>query len=210
VLPYTAESLFTSFAQYHAGIWPLPPVALALALAAVLLTLRPVPGGPRIAAAILAAGWLWTGIGYQILFFARYNFVAPLYGALFVVQGLLLLWAAARDRLAFRFDGATPGWIGLALAVIALAWPLIDRLSGQPWMADRIAGLAPTPTVVLTFALLLLASRPPVHLAIIPLLWSLVAGATAWILWIPQDLLLPVIGAFGSGLILWKRCRYSA
>jgi hypothetical protein len=211
MLPYTAETLFASFAQYNTGLWPLPPMALLLALGAIVLTLRPVPGRSRIVAAILAAAWLWTGIGYHMLHFARFDFVAPVYGALFVVEGLLLLSAAPRGRPSFRFGGGLPGRVGLALALVALAWPLVDRMFGQPWMAERIVGLAPAPTVVLTFGMLLLASgRTPIHLAIIPLAWTLVAGATAWILWIPQDLPLPVVGVVGFGLLLWKRWRYAA
>jgi hypothetical protein len=46
-----------------------------------------------------------------------------------------------------------------------------------------------------------------VHLAVIPLLWTLVAGATAWILAITQDLALPVAGLGAFGLILWKNRR---
>jgi len=211
MLPYTAEILFASFGQYNAGLWPLPLLALVLALAAILLTLRRVPGGSRMVAVILAAGWLWTGIGYHMLHFARLNFMAPLYGALFVLEGLLLLWAARRARPIFRFDRRPLSWVGLALALAAAAWPLVDRLFGEPWVAGRIAGLAPEPTVVLTFGILLLASGGPrLYLAIIPVLWTLVASATGWILWIPQDLPLAVIGVAGFGALLWKQWRSPA
>ena len=56
--------------------------------------------------------------------------------------------------------------------------------------------------------LLLGAGRTPLHLALIPLLWTLIAGATAWILGIPQDLALPVVGIGAIVLILWKNRRY--
>ena len=71
-----------------------------------------------------------------------------------------------------------------------------------------MVGLAPGPTAVFTLGLLLLTARP--HAApprVIPLLWTLVAGATAWILAIPQDLALPVAGLGGFALILWKNRR---
>jgi hypothetical protein len=205
MLPFTADILFSSLAQYNRALWPLPVLALLLSLGAIVLTLRPVRwSGPAIGV-LLAAAWLWTGIGYHFLHFARLDFAAPIYGAAFVVQGLLLVWAVLRGRLAFRRHAGLFGWIGLALAIVAVAWPLVDWLAGQRWQAGRVAGLAPAPTTVLTFGLLLLAKgRTPLYLAIIPLLWTLVAGATAWILSIPQDLALPVVGAGGFGLLLWK------
>jgi hypothetical protein len=209
MLPFTADILFSSFAQYNRALWPLPSLTLLLCLGAIVLTLRPVRwSGPTIGV-LLAAAWLWTGIGYHVLHFARLNFAAPIYGAVFVVQGMLLVWAVLRGRLAFRFHAGLSAWIGIALAIVAVAWPLVDWLSGESWQAGRVAGLAPAPTVVLTFGLLLLAEgRAPLYLAIIPLLWSLVAGATAWILAIPQDLALPVMGVGAFGLLVWKNQRW--
>jgi len=52
--------------------------------------------------------------------------------------------------------------------------------------------------------LLLVVGRTPLRLAIIPLTWTLVAGATAWILAIPQDLALPAAGIGAFARILWK------
>jgi hypothetical protein len=211
MLPFTADILFSSIAQYNRALWPLPPMALLLGLAAVLLTVRPVRDGNRLIGAYLAAAWLWIGIGYHLLHFARLDFAAPLYGALFVLEGLLFLWIAIRGRLAFRFRGGTVGWAGLALAMLALAWPLVDRLAGLGWQAERVVGLVPAPTTILTLALLLLvAGRTPWYLAIVPLLWTVVAGATAWILWIPQDLGLPAAGLLAIGLLLWKNRRYGS
>jgi hypothetical protein len=211
MLPFTADILFSSIAQYNRALWPMPPIALLLGLGVVLLTLRPVRDGNRLIGALLAASWLWIGIGWQLLHFARLDFAAPLYGALFVVEGLLLLWIAIRGRPVFRYRGGLAGWGGLALAMLALAWPLVDRLAGVSWQSERVVGLAPAPTTVLTLALLLLvAGRTPWRLAIIPLLWTLIAGAMAWILWIPQDLALPVVGVCAAGLLLWKNRRYAA
>lgn len=210
MLPFTAEILFASFAQYNRAWWPLPLLALALALAAIALTLRPVRHGGRATGALLALAWVWVGVGYHILHFAAIDFAAPLYGAAFVLEGLLLAWTGvARCKLAFRFDGDLPGWCGLVLALAAtLPLPLADALTGHGWQSLRLVGLAPGPTAAFTLGLLLLtAGRTPVHLALIPLLWTLVAGARAWILSIPQDLALPVAGVAACALILWKNRR---
>jgi hypothetical protein len=208
MLPFTAEILFSSFEQYNRALWPLPILAVALALAIVLLTLRPVRGGDRAIGALLAAAWVWIGVGYHFLHLDAIDFAAPLYGAFFVLEGLLFGWAAMLRGLAFRFDADLFGWAGLALALAAtLVWPLAD-LPGHGWQSLRLAGLAPGPTAVFTLGLLLLTEgRAPLHLALIPLLWTMVAGATAWLLAIPQDLALPVAGLVGFVLLLRKSRR---
>ena len=210
MLPFTAEILFSSFEQYNRALWPLLILAPVLGLAIALLTLRPVPGGDRTIAALMALAWIWVGVGYHFLHFATIDFAAPVYGALFVLQGLLLAWTGvARGRLAFRFGAELFGWCGVALMLAAtVAWPLADGLLGHGWQNVRVVGLAPGPTAAFTLGLLLLtAGRTPLHLAVIPLLWTLIAGATAWILTIPQDLALPVAGLAGFGLILWSDRR---
>ncbi|MGH6898435.1 MAG: DUF6064 family protein [Geminicoccaceae bacterium] len=207
MLPFTADVLFSSFEQYNRALWSLPIVAVALALAVILLTLKPVRGGGRAIGALLAAAWVWIGVGYHYLHFATIDFAAPVYGVFFVVQGLLLAWTGvARGRLDFRFGADLFGWCGLALAIAAaVASPLADGLAGHGWRSVRVVGLAPGPTAAFTLGMLLLtAGRPPLHLAVIPLLWTLVAGAMAWVLAIPQDLALAAAGLGGFGLILWK------
>src|SRR5687768_16253137 len=101
MLPFTTEILFSSFEQYNRALWPLPMVAPALALVILALALRPVRHGDRPVGALLALAWLWVGLGYFILHFAAFDFVAPIYGVLFILQGLLVAWSAVvRGRLA--------------------------------------------------------------------------------------------------------------
>ena len=207
MLPFTSDVLFSSFETYNRALWPLPILAVAVALAMILLTLRPIRGGDRAIGALVALAWLWIGVGYHFLHFAAIDFAAPVYGAFFVLQGLLFGWSALIHRLAFRFGADLFGWAGLALTIAAaLAWPLADSL-GHGWQSARVAGLAPGPTAAFTLGLLLTAGRAPLHLAIVPILWTLVAGATAWVLTIPQDLALPVAGVGAFALILGKNRR---
>jgi hypothetical protein len=210
MLPFTAEILFSSFEQYNRALWPLQILALALALAIVLLTLRPVRHGDRAIGALVALAWIWVGARCHILHFAAIDFAAPVYGVLFVLQGLLLAWTGVvRGRIAFRFGRDLFGWCGLALALAAtFAWPLAEGLAGHGWQSVRVVGLAPGPTAAFTLGMLLLmAGRTPLHLALIPLLWTLIAGAVALVLTIPQDLALPVAGVGAFALILWKNRR---
>ena len=209
MLPFDADALFAGFAAQNADLWPAPLLALMLAAGQIVLAVRPLPGSDKVVGNLLAAGWLWVGLGWHVLTFADLNFAAPLYGAAFVLQGVLLAWATRRGRLAFGFRPDLSGWAGLMLAVAAVAlYPLADRLGGQDWAAVRVVGLAPCPTALLTLGLLLLAPiRKPLALLIIPALWTLVAGFTGWILGLAQDAALPLAGIGALTLAVWSNRR---
>jgi hypothetical protein len=52
--------------------------------------------------------------------------------------------------------------------------------------------------------LLLVASRAPLHLAAIPVLWSVIGGTAALFLGVTEDLALPVAGIGGLAIVLRK------
>jgi Family of unknown function (DUF6064) len=145
MLPFTADVLSASLQAYNRGLWPLHLLALLLALATIVLTFRPAPHGDRAVAALLAAAWIWVGIGWFYLHLATIDFAAPLYAAFFVLEGLLIAWAGlVRSPIAFRFRADLYGWTGLALALTAVAgYPLADGLTGPGWPSVRLVGLAP-------------------------------------------------------------------
>ena len=210
MLSFSPEAFLALFEQYNRAIGPAPIVAYVLGFAAVFLCFRPVPHGGRIVAAILGLMWAWNGIAYHLIHFAGINFVAPVFAAFFVIQGLLFAWTGAiKGRIAFGFRPDLAGWTGLGLAVFALAvYPLLGWLAGHGWPRAAMFGVAPCPTTIFTLGLLLLVeSRTPLHLVAIPVLWSLVGGAAAWLLAVPEDLALLLAGLCGLGLVLWKNRR---
>ena len=195
MLPYTAGVLFSFLEAYNRATGPAALFAPLLGASTLILVLRPGERTDRFVAAFLAVAFLWTGLVFHLLFFADLNFASPAYAALFVVQAALLSWTGVvRGRLRFSFQPTVRASVGLGLALYALLlYPLIDRLSGHGWWSVRAVGQAPDPTVLFTFGLLLLvAGRTPWHLLIIPTLWSLMAGFTAWWLALPQDAVLPI------------------
>jgi hypothetical protein len=206
-IPFSRDVFLSLFEIYNAAIWPAQIAAYALGLLAVLLALKPYRGSGRVVALLLAAAWLWNGVAYHMLHFATINWAAWIFGFFFVAQGLLLLVTGLlRGRLVFRFAGDAAGWAGLAMIAFAMAaYPLIGVLDGQAWPRLAPFGVAPCPTTIFTFGMLLLAEpRVPMHLLVLPALWSLIGGAAAWLIHIPQDLALPAAALLTVALALRK------
>ena len=84
--PFTADVYFSLFETYNSAIWPAQLVAYGLGILALVLALRPLAAGGRIALAVLSIFWLWNGIAYHLLHFLQINFAAPAFAALFVLS----------------------------------------------------------------------------------------------------------------------------
>jgi hypothetical protein len=213
MLPFTREQFLGVFAEYNTAVWPVQVVAYVLGLIVVVALLRPSLLGHRLAASALAAMWVWTGVAYHGLFFARINPVALAFGALFVVQGLLFVIAGvAGRRLVFGHSAGFASALGWALvAYAAVLYPLLGQSTGHAYPAQPMFGITPCPVTLFTFGVLLLTSAPvPRWLLIIPLAWSLVGGSAAFMLGVPQDWPLLFSGLTIVLLVLRDRRRAEA
>jgi hypothetical protein len=211
--PFTAETYLSLFETYNDTIWPAQLVAYGLGVLALFLALRPLAVGGRIAFAVLAAFWLWNGIAFHLLHFLQINFAALGFALLFTLQGVLFAAMAIGGRKSFRFRPDMAGWSGLLFCVFALvAYPLLGWLAGHGGPRAAAFGVAPAPTLIFTFGMLLmLEGRAPLYLAVIPLLWSLAAGSAAVIrLDIAEDWSVLIAGVVGFALLVWKRRQPSA
>ena len=206
MLPFDAEVLFSFFAQYNRDIWPAQVVAVLLCALAFFFVFRPKATSGRSIGAILVASWATCGIVFHYLQFAALNFAAPLYAAFFLAQALLLGWALLVRSREFRFRRDAFGRGGVALSALGIiGYPLIDGLAGHGWSGVRLVGVTPSPTTLFTVGLLLLLEgKTPLYLLVIPLLWSLVDGATAWLFATYEDLVLPIATIGGIGLAIFK------
>jgi hypothetical protein len=210
--PFTADAYFFLFDTYNNAIWPAQPVAYGLGIVALVLALRPLAAGGRIALAVLAIFWVWNGIAYHLLHFHQINFAALGFAALFALQGALFAGYAVGKRSILRFRTDVFGWSGLLLCLFALAaYPLLGWLAGHGWPRAAVFGVAPAPTTIFTFGMLLmLEGGAPLYLFAIPVLWSLAGGSAAvFILRIPEDVSLVVAGVVGSSMLVWKRRQQS-
>ena len=83
--------------------------------------------------------------------------------------------------------------------------PRIGALLGHGYPQSPSFGVAPCPTTIFTFGLLLWTDRPvPRPLLVIPLLWSLLGVSAAVSLGIKEDLGLVVAALLGTALLIWR------
>ena len=202
-------------ASYNYAVWPAQIPAYGLALALLWIAIRGGNGrvATRLTGTTLAAAWAWTGAVFHAQYFATVDFMAPVYGVLFLLQALLLAWAGIiRGRIAPHLHDGPVSWAGLALIAHAIVgYPAITAVIGDGVANARVVGLAPGPTVVFTLGMLMLArDRTPLHLAAVPVLWSLIAGVTAWVLGVAEEAVLPLLGLGSLALMLWKNGRRRA
>ena len=207
---FSKETFFRQFELHNRTLWPAQLAVLASAIA-VAFALAAAGGDSwrgRSIAAIFAGFWLLCAWAYHLEHYAQVHLAAPAFAAGFGLQALFLLWlGVARGRLAIsagRGWAAATGWLGLAVAFVG--YPLLAPLSDRPWLQAELVGLAPDPTVAATFALMLLAMRPPWLLLAIPCAWAAVSAATLWTLGAcEQALVLPGVAVTTAIAVGWRR-----
>ncbi|MEW6674067.1 MAG: DUF6064 family protein [Thermodesulfobacteriota bacterium] len=210
-IPFTVEQFFDVFGTYNRAIWPAQVLAYLLGILALAIAFRETQPSARIVSGILAFFWIWMGVFYQIAHFSVINPAAWIFGVFYIVQGLLLLLIGTiHDRLAFRFSLKPLPIIGGCLILYAMvAYPLLGIIFGHSYPKVPIFGVAPCPTTIFTFGILLWATKSvPAYLLIIPLLWSIVGMSAAVNLRVPQDYGLVVAGVAGTILILIQNRKF--
>jgi hypothetical protein len=205
--PFTVDAFLDAFARHNEAIWPAQIAAYVLGAATLALALR---GGARAARAVgllLAGAWAFVGVAYHLVQFSRVTDAAWVFGAAFVLQGILFAAAAVKGRLAFAFALDARRVIGLVFVAYAAAlYPLLGAALGHGWPRAPVFGVSPCPTTIFTFGVLLLADvRVPRWLLPIPLLWSIVGLSAALNLGIREDLGLAVAGLVGTAILLAQR-----
>jgi hypothetical protein len=152
-MPFTTEQFFALFAAYNEAVWPLQVLAYAAGLLALALLLRPSRAAAAGILAVLALFWTITGAAYHWTWFATINPVARVFGAVTVLEALLLI-AAAVGVPALRFELRADARSALGLTLIAYAmaiYPMIGLVVGHTWRAMPMFGIAPCPTTIFTW-----------------------------------------------------------
>ena len=198
MLPFTHQQFVFVFGLYNGVIWPLQWLAQVLGIVVLVLLAWPSVGRHRAAVLLLAAMWIWTGAAYHLVFFALINPIAPLFAAMFVIEGLMLAGSLWRRRLVFGEVEGVRAVLGWSLLVYSVAvYPALGLLLGERVLDLPAFGVTPCPVALATLGLLMLSAGParPWLLAA-PLAWSVIGGSAAVLLRMPQDwplLLAPVL-----------------
>jgi hypothetical protein len=206
-LPFTVDQFLGVFEAMNRAIWPAQLGAYALGAATLALALRGGRSAGRAVPGLLAGAWAFVGVVYHLVYFAPVNPAAWLFGAAFLFQVVLFVGAAARGRLELGWAPSPRAVLGLALvAYAAVVYPLLGAAWGRAWPRAPMFGVAPCPTVIFTFGILLLARGPvPRRLLVLPFLWSLLGASAALQLRVREDLGLLVAGVLGTAALVAGR-----
>ena len=207
-LMFAPETYYRLFARLNEAVWPLPIVMLALGTLIPLLLRSSPPWPKRLAAALLAASWLWVAWAYHLQRYAVINWAAPWFAALFAAEALLLVWIGViRGRLHGKAADPLTRRTGLALIGLGLAaYPFLNPLMDQSWSRAEIFGIAPDPTTITTLGILLLARTNVSWLLWTgPVIWCFISGLTLWALQAPHAFLPPLAALLAVAAALGGR-----
>lgn len=195
-LPFTSAQFFDVFRRYNEAIWPNQSLLFLVAVLTVALVAAGGRNG-RSVTATLGFLWLWMAIAYHFAFFRHINPAAIGFAVLFAVEGVLLAVKGVREEmLVFRIRGGLTAIVGGMLVAYALiVYPVIGYTLGQRYPAIPTFGL-PCPTTIFTLGVLSWGTPAIVKkLALIPVIWALIAGQAAFSLGVWEDLGLPAAAA---------------
>jgi hypothetical protein len=86
-----------------------------------------------------------------------------------------------------------------------IVYPILGMLLGHGYPRSPSFGVAPCPTTIFTFGLLLLTNaKVPKSLMVIPFLWSLLGISASYQLGIHEDIGLLVASVLSVGLLFWR------
>ena len=186
------------FELHNAAVWPMHVVAIAAGLFVLFVAFNPSERGVRIAFGLLAMAWLFVAGAFFYARYATINWAAVYIVPLFGLMAALLGWFAVRAKPPeVSCNGTFPKVIAGSVLVLSLvAYPLLDVLSGRPWIAAQVFAIAPDPTVVATLGFLALSRGAGVLVAmIIPVLWAAITALTLYALGRPEFIVAPIAAA---------------
>lgn len=209
-LPFTVDQFLQVFSAYNQAIWPVHLIAYLLSIGAIILLLRKTESAGKYMTNILGLFWIWMGLVYHIIFFAEINVAAYFFGALFVLQGIaFMLSGRMGNKIQYKFRKDIYSITGIIFTVYAMiVYPLVGHLLGHTYPQSPVFGVAPCPTTIFTFGILLQAKEKiPFWLLAIPALWSLIGFSAAYQLTIYEDMGLVVAGLLGTGMIIYRNTK---
>ena len=210
-LPFTISEFFEVFRRYNLGVYPMQFVFYLLGAGLLLLCIRKTPVTDTIIPAVLGFFWIWMGVVYHLYYFSTINSAANIFGAFFILQGLIFLYLGLiKKEFSFKFR---PDFIGITGAVLILyaliIYPLLGFMLGHVYPAAPSFGL-PCPTTIFTFGILLWTeNKIRILVLIIPFLWSIIGFFAAISLDMVEDTGLLVAAIVSCTILLNRNMKRS-
>lgn len=204
--PFTLDQFLKVFKNYNETVFPMQVILLMAGIAAIYLAIKPAYKSDKVISIILALLWLWMGVVYHLIFFSSINKAACLFGAVFILQGILfLIHGVFISNLSFKFRPDMYGTTGILLILFALiVYPVLGYFIGHTYPFAPSFGL-PCPTTIFTFGLLLLSDKNcPVSILVIPFIWSVIGFTAAIYFGFLEDTGLIVAGLFAVIVLLMR------
>lgn len=204
-IPFTAEQFYGVFEKYNTTIFPIPIIIFLLGFILLFTLHTKSKYKNKLIGSVLGIIWLWVGLVYHITFFTAINKAAFIFGALFIVQGLLIIINTFKGKLAFSFEFTKAHLIGYFFIIFGLfIYPLIGYFLDSSFIRTISLGL-PCPTTIFTFGIFLLTNKNfSKHLLVIPSIWAIVGLSAAINFGVYQDYMM-LIAAIFANIILIKR-----
>lgn len=198
-LPYDRDAAYRLFEIANARLWPLH---LLLAVLAGILGFGTWARSRRsrrmgllalaVAWATVSGGYLATELSSLLWLGPNLTWAAASFGALVLVIAVFPQPDAPPEPgpvpVSLPGAGPIPGSARIA-ALVLLAWALIGHpltgplLAGRSWSGMEWFGIAPGPTAIATLAIALVCRAPAAFaLSAAPLVWAVLAAASAWAL----------------------------
>ena len=206
------NAFLATFDRFNAAVWPMQLVWYASAAAMVGLALWPRRLSTQLICLLAAAYLTWVGIAFFGVLDSGMGVLDSvlnlswLWAAIFILEALLFLVAGLVRRdlvIAPRWDlSSVLGAVFMFYALVA--YPIIGLLSGHPLHTLPVFGIAPCPTTIFFFGLLLWAQPPvPKYLLLLPLAWALEATPGNIAMGHAADFGMALVGVITVGLIIW-------
>jgi len=205
-LPFTPEQFFEIFKNYNQSVYPMQVVFYLLGMTIIILSVKKIVNADKIINGILSFFWLWMGIVYHLIYFTQINKAAYLFGAIFILQGLLFFYQGVlHNKLSYKFHFDKLGWTGALLITFALIlYPFLGYAFGHIYPSSPTFGL-PCPTTIFTFGILMWFDKKlPMTILIIPFLWSIIGFFAALKLGVREDTGLLIAGLLGTMMIVFR------
>ena len=205
-LPFNTEQFFNVIEKYNLTMFPFQLIILFLGIVCIFLLHSKLLSKDKLIGIYLGVLWIWIGLAYHLTFFTVINKAAFLFGGIFILQGLLILfYSFIKNRLVFKFTLQVKDYLGYFFIFYGLIiYPIISFLVEGSFEKTIILGL-PCPSTIFTFGLFLLTNyKFPKSLLIIPSLWAIVGLSAAINIGVLQDIMI-LIAAITAVVILIGR-----